>query len=70
MLIVFFLMAIPLTVVVIKNSKKKKLLDPSFRQKFGTLYTPCETHKGVLPLLFITIFVVRRLLVAIITGFM
>ena len=66
-LAVFALMIWPLTRVVIKN--KARLLDPDFRQRFGTLYIPCETHRGVIPLLFIAIFCTRRLLVAIVSVF-
>ena len=58
----------PITMVVIKN--RKRLIDPDFRQRYGTLYTPCETHNGVMPLLFITIFCVRRLLVAMVSAFL
>ena len=67
-LVIFCLMIWPIQRVIFKN--KKKLLDPQFRQKYGTLYTPCETHKGILPLLFITIFCVRRLLVAMTCAFL
>ena len=31
MLIVFILLTFPLTAIVLRNSKKKKLLDPNFR---------------------------------------
>ena len=67
-LISFSIMIWPLTRVILTN--RSRLDDQNFRQSYGTLYTPCDTHKGILPLLFITIFFVRRLLVAIVSTFL
>ena len=65
-LISFSIMVWPLTYVIVKKDEKQ-LVDPNFKQSYGTLYTPCETHKGIWPLLFITVFLVRRLLIAIVS---
>ena len=67
-LITFSIMIWPLTHIILKN--RKRLVDPNFRQSYGTLYTPCETHAGVWPLLFITVFLVRRLLIAMVSSFL
>jgi len=61
-----FTLIFVLTRVVMKN--KARLKEVTFRQKFGTLYTPCAIDRGYAPLLFITIFLGRRLLVAISLG--
>ena len=45
-----------------------KLRDANFMQKYGTLYTPCDTWRGRWPLIFIVIFCIRRVLVALSVG--
>ena len=52
-----------LTKLLIAN--KAKLKDTTFRQKYGTLYTPCDISKGAWPLVHTTLFCLRRFAVAL-----
>ena len=65
-LVYCLVMIVPITLWIFKN--KSKLRQQNFRQKFGTLYTPCDTFKGNGPLIFIAIFCVRRFMIAITVG--
>jgi len=51
-------LSLVLTRFLIKN--RANLKDVAFMQRFGTIYTPCETGKGSWPLLFFAIFCLRR----------
>ena len=65
-LVYCLVLIVPLTLLIFKN--KSKLRQQKFRQKFGTLYTPCDTYKGNGPLIFIAIFCARRFMIAITVG--
>ena len=57
-----------LTRYLIKNMANLNKL--YFKQSCGTLYTPCETSKGKLPLIYLVIFCTRRLLFALTIAFL
>ena len=63
-LVIIFL----LTQLVVQN--ENKLATKNFKQKYGTLYTPCEVDRGRWPLIFITQFCLRRWIVAMSVGLM
>ena len=59
-------MAYILTKLIFRNIKN--LNDANFREKYGTLYTPCEITRGRWPLIFIMVFIVRRILISLSVG--
>ena len=66
MIILQLVFALILTRLIFKNIKQ--LDDENFRQKYGTLYVACATNRGKWPLIFITIFFIRRVIVALCVG--
>ena len=48
----------------------KRLKEKSFKQSYGTLYTPCDVDKGRKAIIFVTVFCLRRFMVAILVAFL